>query len=248
MTVLVACALLDNVMARFPEGSRTPVRVLLGMLAAAGLGTVVRRRRLAARGTTTPVFPESCGPSTEEIYRSAEQVRSRYAPMQVDEVDTTDEGFPKDSTAIDTFTFLLTDGGHIARVSEHVRVGGDLLLDDVTIEVSLLGLGKRARAPMPDEAPIVVPILRRKEVMRESFEAHDGADNRLVQLPPQVTDGLLAWAVRGLFQMIYVPKDEAPTRAQNAVVYRLVALICRTDVITAGDFEKRYDAILPPMT
>jgi len=58
---------------------------------------------------------------------------------------------PKISTAIDTFTFLLTDGGHIARVSEHVQVGGDVLVDDVTIEVSLLSLGTRARAPMPEE-------------------------------------------------------------------------------------------------
>jgi len=243
MTALVACALLDNVMARLPEGWRTPVRVVVGMIAAGVLGHVLRRRRNAGRGRAEQSPQEGCGPSKDEIYRYAEQVRDRYVPVTVEPMG--DDGAPKSSTAIDTFTFLLIDGGHIARVSEHVRVGGDVLVDDVTIEVSLLGLDKRARAPLPEDAPVVVPILRRKEVVRESFEARDGGDNRLVQLPQQVTDGLLAWAVKGLFQMIYLPPGGTPAPAQNAMVYRLIMLICRTDVIPADDFEGLYDQIVP---
>src|SRR5512138_3073994 len=162
MTVLVACALLDNVMGRLPEDWRTPVRLAVGMIAAGVLGHVLRRRRKAGSGRKEHDPAEGCGPSRTEIYRYAEQVRDRYVPLTMEPMG--DDDAPKDSTAIDTFTFLLTDGGHIARVSEHVRVGGDVLVDDVTIEVSLLGLDQRARAPMPEDAPVVVPILRRKEV------------------------------------------------------------------------------------
>ncbi|AGZ40566.1 hypothetical protein AFR_11385 [Actinoplanes friuliensis DSM 7358] len=166
-------------------------------------------------------------------------MRERYAPGPLTGPDTarSDEQF----SAIDLFAHLLVDGMHVTRVGEDVRVTGDMLVNDVTIEVSLEAL-QRLRQ-LPDEGKVVIPILRRKELMLESFEARDGADNRLAHLPQHLTDGLLAWAIKGLFQLAYAPDHELTT-TQNSKLYRLIGLICRTDIIDPAEFEVAYTAIV----
>ena len=254
---LFAAACLDNVAAVIPEPWRWPARFLAGVLATAGLARAMRRRirRFIERTVQELNTREGCGPSRQDIYDSAERVREKYPPEETgtDQKDQYSSGDPEEEqpTAIDIFAFLLMDGGHVARVSEDVQVSGDMLINDVTIEVSLEVLNResqKSRPRVPDKGPVVIPILRRKEVMLESFEVRDGADNRLTQLPQHLTDGLLAWAVMGLYRMVYAAPDTELTAAQRSTVYRLIGLICRTDIINSDEFAQAYDAIVgnPP--
>jgi hypothetical protein len=254
LTALFVAACLDNVAALIPEQARWQVRFAIGAAAAAGLARTMRRRirRFTQNNAQELSTRDGCGPSKRDIHESAEQVQKKYAPpgkpqTDVYGTDGTAVENGEEPSAISLFTDLLFDGMHVTRVAEAVRVSGDMLVNDVTIEVSLDTFkrpapvdGRRERA----EDKVVIPILRRKELMLESFEVRDGADNRLTHLPQHLTDGLLAWAVKGLFQMTYVPTNENPTPAQNTTLYRLIGLICRTDVIDADEFTQAYDTIV----
>lgn len=252
--------MIDNIGGRLPTRWAWPVRFLVAVLAVAALARMVRRRRRAAAAQESAqlsVLP-GCGPSKRDIFDSAERVWERYvggpddgagpaghhggAPQQTGAAQAATDEAPVRFSAIDLFAHLLVDGSHITRVSEAVQVTGDLLVNDVTIEVSLERLHKLDE--LPRSGKIVIPILRRKELSLGSFEARDGEDNKLVLLPQPLIDGLLAWAVEGLFRMVYVAADAEMSTEQNSALYRLLGLLCRTDTIEPADFEDAYTTAL----
>ncbi|MFI6079267.1 hypothetical protein ACIA5C_47980 [Actinoplanes sp. NPDC051343] len=168
--------------------------------------------------------------------------------MRLDEIDTIDDRASGASTAVDTFTFMLTNGGHIARVSEHSRVGGDLLVDDVTIEISLLRLDERACALMPDAAPVAVPILIAKPSSWRSSRPMTKPITGWFSFRGGWSTGCWLGPFVDSSRRSMCRRKDAPTPAQNVIVYQLVALVCNTEPIAAEEFATRYDAILSSTT
>jgi hypothetical protein len=148
-----------------------------------------------------------------------------------------------------SFTQLLVEETHLARVAEDVRVNGDMMAIDVTVEVSLDALRHEPDEPslrLPHDGKIVVPILRRKDLVLESFEARDSADNKLTQLPQRLTDGLLAWTVKSLYELTFAPGGEDLSAEDLRKIYRLTALCCTPDGShPAGARKRRNDRRFP---
>ncbi|WP_212999191.1 hypothetical protein [Winogradskya consettensis] len=241
--LLAAC--LDNVMAVVPERIRWQVRLGLVVVALLGLGETIRRwlRRLTQQmpAAAAPDPSGACGPSRRDILTSANLVLDRYESA---ERYATGERPDEDPSPIYLFARLLVELTHLARVSEDVRLSGDLMAIDVTVEVSIDALRHEPDEPgrgLKLDGKIVVPILRRKDLVLETFEARDSADNKLTPLPQRLTDGLLAWTVKSLYELTY-GEDLSPEDLKK--IYKLTALFCRTDIVDPDVFAREYDAIV----
>jgi hypothetical protein len=229
--LLASVSLFDNAVKAFGlVGHELLVRVVCGVLAGVLLARFMRH-----------LSPQNGDPEKDgrhfgsrlafsQISDNAERVWRRYSPLQEGE---------EWSSAIQLFAYLLIDTAHIVRISEDVRVAGDILRNHVTMEISLDHLGK-----LPDNQKIVIPILSQKHRTFDRFEVRNRSDDKLARLPQDLIDGLLAWSIEGYFRLVYVggsaDRPEDLDEGQKRALFRLIALVCRPDIVDAETFGEEY--------
>jgi hypothetical protein len=227
LCALVIAAAVDNI-----SGDLLwQLRAGIILLAALGLTRTMKRRHTDDEEADDE--GSGCGPAQHEIEESAGLILNDLA----DHPGTVAE------SSIVLFTQFLMGHMRFARVTEDVRLQGDLLSVEVSSEVSLDSMRTALNIDVPEKGLVVVPIRRTKSVVHEHFEAWDSEDNRLTPLSRRLTDGWLAWGIKGLYEFAY-GRPTGPTRAQNESLFSLIGLVCRTDVITPDLFSQHYRAII----
>lgn len=203
-----------------------------------GIASGMLLARYARRGEQRPADPEKGRRhfgsllTYSQISDNADRAWSRYSSQ-----DGSDES-KEWASAIQLFAYLLIDTAHIVRIGEDVRVAGDMLHNQVTMEISLEHLGE-----LPEKQKIVIPILSRKQHTFDCFEVRNGSDDKLARLPQYLIDGLLAWTVEWYFRFVYAGPAVRPDDlddSQKRALFRIIALVCRPDVVDPATFAKEY--------
>lgn len=154
-----------------------------------------------------------------------QKVVSRYDSVGHDHVNFT----------IEAFIHLLT-GGEVMSAIETVDVVGDRLTSRAVLEVQ-----PRDSMTSQGDVPIVVPVLRRKAQLFDSFEVTSASGAKLAPLPPEITHGFLAFTVLSLFRLYATEDNRQLDEAGYKVLTALTRVFCREDPIDESEVEHEFD-------